>query len=1034
MKSVLRFFIQQPLFGKLLTVVLLIGGLMAAWRLPREAFPPVSFDVVTLTTLYPSASPKEVEKLITIPLEKELKEVDGIAELGSVSAEHRSLIYLNIDPDVAHKNKVVADIERAAGRVKDLPEDAEKPVVNEINSKQTPTLSLALHGNVPEDMLRDYARMLTDRLEQVPGVARVVKEGYRKEEWRVEALLEKLKQYHLGLNEMVGAIRQKSVNMPGGKLRKAGEEALVRTVGEVESPEDVRNVIVRGNDRGYHVRVRDVANVYDDFQETDYLARTQGEQSINLVVIKKESGDSVKVALEAYRVLDQFKKLLPPNISLTPYDDASLFIQRRLDVLVNNGILGVILVLTTLLMFLNFRAALMTALSIPLALSVTLILMQWLHVSVNLISMLGFVIVLGMLVDDAIVVAENFFRYLEAGMSPREAALAGTHEVMMPVAASALTTVLAFAPLLGMTGIMGKFVWSIPWVVITALLASLAVAFFILPAHLATFLRGTGVETKMGHRWIEALRAQYGDVLRVALRLRYGVMAGVLFLFAVALFLATSQMKFILFDARDVELFVIRVEAPREATLQQTSDWLADIEKAVMELPANELENYTAEVGIVRERPGDPMTRYGSHFAQIKVFLTPGKKRLRQANQIIDQLRERMGNTHAFKKLTISPIRTGPPVGKAVRVEIMGDSFETLLEIAAEIKTDFRGMAGVVDIEDTYERGKDEVVLHVDEQKAAEASLTVADIASGVRTAFEGQVATTVLKGEEEVDVRVVLPLELRQNKETLMNLAISNRSGNLIPLWSVARIETRPGVDVIQHLNNNRVVAVVANVDKEKTTSRKVNLLFEKRIPDLLARYPDYQIRLAGEHKDTEQSMRSLTMAFVYALLLNYIILATRFQSLTMPLLLMTTIPLGLMGVVFAFFLHGEALGFMALMGAVGLTGVVVHNAIVMVEFIQRLRLQGMSEAESIVEGAKLRLRPIFLTTVTTLFGLLPTAYGMGGNDPFLRPVALALAWGLLVATVFTLLFIPCLYSACDDLMARFGHKLPEPDEKVVN
>ncbi len=656
MKRIIKYFAEQSLLVNIISVGILIAGLLFMFTAKREAFPRVDFDWVIINTIYPGSTAEDVEKHISIPIETKMKEIDGIEEIHATSLEARSAIAIQIDPDARDKDKTINDIKDALDKVTDLPEDAEDPEFTELNTAMTPVMEISLinkngiQNDRDEFELRKYAKMLEDRLLEINGVGKIDKKGYREREMVVEVLPEKLQNLHVAINEVINALSKKNLNFPGGIIKTPRGEFLIRTIGEVKNTDDIDKVLIRANDTGYWVTVRDLAKVRDSFEEEDIINKTLGKKSITLTVVKKESADIIRTVSDVRIELARFKKLLPENYEMSDFNDMSFYVKRRLDVLVNNGIVGFTLVAVVLFITLGWRIALVTALGIPFSMFLTFIWMGYVDLSINLMSMFGLILVLGMLVDDAIVVAENIYRHIEEGDTVKDAVLNGTMEVIAPVAGTVLTTIVAFAPLMFMKGIMGKFMWVLPAVVIVSLLASWFESMFILPSHIYELEKNNkkhkrSVEEREG-KIFRAIKKQYTGMLVFVLRHRYISILLITVFFFGSLFFAGKFMKLILFPQGGVEVLTIKAEAPTGTTVQNMSKKLEFIEKSVAELPASELDTFTTKAGIIQEEPSDPYTKTGSNYGIIMVYLTPFNKRDRVANDILESLRK---NSDSFK-------------------------------------------------------------------------------------------------------------------------------------------------------------------------------------------------------------------------------------------------------------------------------------------------------------------------------------------------------------------------------------------------
>ncbi len=1107
MQGLIDYFLNRSIFVNLLTVILIGVGGFIALTMNREAFPNIDFDIVSVNTIYPGASPQEVEKLVTIPLEESIKEVDGLEEYRSSSIESRSGIVIQIDPDEKDTQKVIDDIRSAVDRTEDLPEDAEDPLIIEIGTSRTPVIEWSLvmkpvNGVYPLSYgeLRELARRLENRFLELDEVARVERKGWRDREIFVETDPDLLQRYYLGTGAINNALKARNVSLPGGEINLGKREVIVRTVGEYENAEEIRRTYVRSNEVGYDVKVADVAQVRDDFEEPDYLETTLNHPSISLVVVKREAGDIINVVDKTNDIVERFRKNVPEGIELVAVNDISYFVKRRLGVLISNGIVGLALVILSLFFFMGWRTSVMVALGIPIAFGMTFIAMQYLGVTMNLISMFGLVLVIGIVVDDAIIVSENIYRYMEEGYPLWEACSKGSAEVVSPVMATIATTCAAFAPMMFMTGIFGKFVYTIPLVVILALIASLLECFLILPSHVYDMNKyspayggdgqaqdpgkqNSGKRSVLGsilgsldfvRNAFERLRdGFYRSSLWWMLRHRGLVIAGMFMLFIFAIFVQAVFGKFKLFPAAVDQLYV-KVTLPSGTTKEETQRFLHAVGIEIEKLPESELDTFLARSGIQQKEANDPFTKRGSNYGMLKIYLEAELDRDLPAQIIIDHLRnqtEWMLTPEALRdkkardlenikrmldegkvaqaitqlplaydipsqfadlrgrveNIEFEKMQGGPPVGKPVAIEIMGDNMEVLDEIADRYKEVLASIDGIVDIDDSNQAGKDEIRLKIDEAVAARTNLSVAQIASAVNTAFEGTVATSIKTPEEEVDIRVRFAEKNRNDLNSLNKIYVQNQLGNLIPVSSMAAFERTKGITAILHLDGRRLISVTANVDENKITSAEATEKIREAAKDIPDQYPSYQVQFGGENKDTEESLGSLGRAAAVGVIVIFMILASLFRSLTQPFVVLAAVPFAMIGVIFAFAAHGEPFSFLALMGIIGLAGVVVNDSIVLVDFANRIRVEQpeLSNIEVALEASSLRFRAVLLTTLTTVLGLLPTAYGLGGFDPFLVPMALSFAWGLAFSTVLTLGMVPIMYSMALDVKEYLGRKV---------
>lgn len=1057
--SLASFSIKQKVLVNLLTLIAIIVGTICTFRMQREDFPEVKIDYVFVLTVYPGASSLEVEKLITIPIEDALKDIDGIDTFSSGSQEGVSSIFIELEPDLSNRDRVITEIAREADKVV-LPDDAEEPDVEELVLEH-PLIEVSFTGeNVSEDELRGYAKNFEDIIKNIKGIGSVDRVGWRDKEISIEVDPANLEKYYISLAQVIRSIRNQNVNLPGGKLTAGTKELILRTVGEIEEADEFGDIIIRTNTDGKYLRVKDVARIRETFEEQETLYKTNGKISINLIPKRKKSGDTIKLVDEIRKEAEEYRKVLPENVSIDFVNDIAFYVKRRLNVLTSNGMIGLVLLVLTLLLFLNVRVALVTAMGIPFAFLTAIIFMSFFGVTLNLLTMFGLILVLGMIVDDAIVVSENVYRYMEAGMPPKEAAIRGSAEVAAPVTTTILTTTAAFLPLMFISGIMGKFLRVFPMGVIFCLAASLFEALIILPSHLAEWVKPLKSKEELGvangylgekkHRswlvkvlffpitvllalkhylfsherkgsesgWFQKILTAYTKILHFSVNSRYKMCLGALIILVGAIIFSIKVMPFKLFPGV-IEIFYVRIETPEGTSLQETNRAISKIEQFILQLPKEELENVTTTVGFVGEIGGGPFDKNGSKYAQCVVYLTPQQNRTRDADSIITALRKEVEGKKIpdLVNLTFEKLREGPPVGKPVSIQIRGDDYSVLTEISGKMETFMKTIDGVEDIKDDYELDKEEIQIYIDKKESARLGLSVLQIAGTIRFAFEGGVATTMRREDEDIEVIVRLPQKYKNDIKTLENLSIPNREDRLIKLNKVAYFKKHQGIRKLNHEDGRRTVTITANIDENKTTAIAANIKIIDKFNNIPQEYPGYNLKTGGEWEDTTESIQSMFRAFGIAFMLIYLILAVQFRSYIQPLIIMLSVPFGIVGVIAALFLHGQPVSIMSMFGVIGLTGVVVNDSLILVDFINKLKEKGAEVTTAVLEAGRTRLRPILLTSITTIIALLPLIYGIGGEEPFLVPAAIAMAYGLLAATFLTLIIVPCVYLITEDV-----------------
>lgn len=1010
MKTLIDYFIKNSMLVNLLTVIIVVLGVVTVYGLQKETFPQVDFDVVVVTVAYPGSSSEDVEKLVTIPVERKIKEVEGIKTLNGLSGEGLSIIYMEIDPDYDLK-EVEDDIKVAIDGISDLPEDSKIPRVSSANNKTQGIIKVVLTAD-SYDELRTTSKKLRDFLEsEIEDISLINLKGHRPDEIRISVDPRKLNEFDVTLGELTRSIKQRNLNLSAGKIESSEGDIFIRTVGEFETLADIKDVVIRSNSSGQNVTVKDVAEVTQAPNASAILLRSNGERAIFLDVKIKSSADIIRSSDKLKKkVKEFFGNGEYENVNFRYANDASYFVKRRLNILTDSGMLGLALVFLCLLLFLNFSTSVVTSLGAPIAFMVAFIAMPFMGLTINLISMFALILVLGMLVDDSIIVAEQFYQRLERGEEPKEAASRAALETIKPVTATILTTMVAFGALFFMGGIMGKFLWPVPAVVIVCLVASWFECFFILPSHLAEFCR-ISVKAKK-RRWYEKLTDLYGKALMFFLKGWKGRMPVVTIIFFGAFLIFTigvaKKMRFELFPGDDVRTVYLQIKGNVGDSLSKTNKAMRIIEGLIdRELSAKEMDQHSAEVG--RLMGSNQSAKTGSHYASAVIYLTPPDERERSTDEILSLLTKKAKELLPSSYTVITQKQQGgPPRGKPIEIELIGDSLKELKAASVLVREELKKQKAITTTEIDFEEGNDQIIIKVNEAEAKRLGLTTQDIALELRRGFAEDKVTQIRKSDEDIEIIVVLNEEAKSQKETLSLLHIINNQGRRIPLSRVVSFESNPGAFLIRRQERKRIFSISGQINKELSSPREMVANMKKALPPIMKKFPNLRINYGGENKNTAESMQGLLKSFVIALAAIFLILVIMFGSLGQPFVVMMAIPLGMIGVIYTFKFFDQSLGFMALMGVVGLIGVVVNDSIVLVSFInKKVREQKKDLVTSVHEASIARFRPVLLTTITTVAGLLPIAH-MPGGDPFLKPMALAFAWGLLFASVITLLFIP--------------------------
>jgi multidrug efflux pump subunit AcrB len=1008
-----RYFVRNSVFVNLLMMVILVAGVLIYLSITREIFPEFSLDSISVRTVYPGVSPQEMEKLITIKIEDEIADIDGVDNIYSESQEGLSLITVELS-DYADLNRILNDISSAIDRIEDLPKDAEDPVVSEIKNA-FPTITVSVYGDLPELTMKEIAEDVRNNLREIPGVAQVYLSGAREREIWVEVDPRRLEQYQLRLEDIKKALEAQNLNLPGGTIKTDRGEFLLRTVGEILEARELETVILRSDPQGNVLSLSQVARVRDHFEEPVTLGRFNGRPAMNLSVSKEKRGDAIAISKAVHQFVAQYENRLPPGVSLGAFNDTSVYIKNRLNTLKRNGLAGFALVLVILCIFFNFRVAGMTALGIPVSFAGALLLMRGFGISLNMVSMFSLILVLGIIVDDAIVVSENTYRYMEQGVAPQEAAVLGTQQVLAPVVATVVTTIAAFLPLLLMAGHMGKFMSVIPKVVTFALIASLMEALVILPSHLADWsskkYRKGG--THRSERWFNALRAHYVRFLAFSLRWKYVSLVASLGITAIVVTFALTRIPLTLFHEFESTQFFINVETPVTSKIEDTRDVIARIEKVLMEtLPSTELKTVASNTGLIFLDINRIVQ--GSNGGQIIVELTEADKRNRSGNEIINELRKRTAGIPGATKIQYMKPQAGPG-GPAIEIRAVGDEFSILQEIAEKVKGYLTTFPAAKDIRDDFLPGKKELRI-VARPEARSLGLDVASIARQVRSSFYGTESSKILRSDEDIPIVVKYPESFRDRPSRVEDLVLTTPGGEKVYFSEVAELTEAPGSSKIIRSDQKRSITVLADVDEKEGNTLEITNAVRSAFANLQAQYPGYKLEFKGERQELEQSMQDLLKSFLVAVLLVYLILGALFKSYIQPLVVMLAIPFAANGVILGHTVMGLSLGLLSLMGMVALAGVVVNDSLLLVSFVNELRREGTPLVQALLRSGQIRLRPILLTTATTVAGLTPLGFFASGQAKFLSPMAISIIFGLTVSTVLTLIIIPCSYAIVEE------------------
>ena len=1020
MKALFKFIAERHLLANALTVMILLLGGFSLLSMNREEFPNADTDMVEVEAKYPGASPEDVELEVTNELEDALSGIIGIKSMSSTSAENNVSIRIEIDED-EDAVEVYNDIVEAVNGVNGLPDDVDTPRVMQMDPRMKPILMVGISsGELEYRDLRDYAHQFEKKLLDLNGVAEVGLSGYQAREVRIDVSPDKLIKYGISLPEVSQAIAARNIRATGGSIEMESDRKNLITLATFRDPADVGAVILKSYDNGAVIRVSDVATISDTFVEANSLQRINGNPTISARITKNASADIIRTS-DAVKALiaEEEASLQSETIQFSITEDDSNNVRDKFEIVKLNGIIGLILVFLVLAVFLNVGISFWVAMGIPVSLMGTLMLLPFFDVELDSMTMAAMVLVLGIIVDDAIVIAENIFQHRERGESPIESAVNGVREVALPVFTTVATTILAFIPMFFIEGMLGKFIFVVPLTVIMALTTSMLESYFILPAHLLPTLQG-GKQQKIGRGWFRPIRQWFERLLFKTLSLRYVWLCLACAVLAASVIHATSSFRFKLMDrGKNVETIDLTLEMPLGTALEVTSEKTKEFEAILLSFPKTEISSFSATIG-----SGGRREVQAGHLAMLTLYLPPSSEMTRSSDEITADIREQAEAIEGVE-LTFGRTMRGPPTGDAIEILVKGADEETRTAAVEDVIAFLETIEGVEDLESDDNVGNDEILIQPKYALLARYGLTVSALSQAVRTTYQGSEATTTRYGDEDVKFNVILEEEYRKNLGYLKRLQISNGKGDLINLGEVASFTVQTGARAIYHEDGDPTTKVSGDIDEDLITPLEVMELVEKHFTfDVMRQYSGVRLDIGGEVADSQQAMWDILMSFVLAAVGIYFLLMLLFNSLTQPFVVLMTIPFGVAGVIWAFALHGiTQTSFFAGIGVIGLAGVVVNDALVMVDHLNDLirRRKDEDMLALIAEGAANRLRPVILTTITTVFGLVPLAYGIGGEDTMMGPMAMAMGYGLLFATPITLILLPCLYMIREDL-----HRIP--------
>ncbi|MDC7223301.1 MAG: efflux RND transporter permease subunit [Spirochaetales bacterium] len=1016
--SLARFSVNNSVFLNILMVALLLFGIFSAGRMPREQYDEVPFFFVNIIVPYPGAGAEDVERQVTIPLENEMQSLDELKEISSLSSEGLSLLQIEFDDGISQAkfDKLFSDVRTNFAKAS-LPEGVLEETIDDFSSTDfLPVAEVVLSGQVDYSRLLRTAERLESDIRPLADVSDVEIIGAR--DRQIAVILNRADTESRGITqrEVAQAIEGVNVAVPGGTFVSEEGEYLIRTTGGLTGPDSLGKVIVRSGNGGEGVRIDQIARVTERFDPEGTKARFNGEPSLVLRITKLPGGDGVAIIDGIKETLNDYRLNTTGDISFTLVNDSTIQIRNSLNVLLNNVLIGLAFLVVILFLFVGLRNSLMTALGIPVTFAAAFIVLEITGETFNTNTLFGLVLVLGLVVDHAIVIIENSYRLREQGLSPREAAIQGTGQVAIPVMAATGTTVAAFLPLMILPGTIGKFLRVIPLTVSIALILSTAEALLFIPAHFAHW-PGKGKEEGESPRWNQ-FKKGFSRLLAKLYGRKGITLIGLLGLMVMS-FTLVPLLETDLFSAEDFTLFYIDVEMAPGTTLERTEEVLARYETRILPLVGRgEVSSLSLSVGFLG---GDNESRETSNVGQITVDLTErGEGRTRSIAAVMEEIRSFTEDIPGPEYVEFRKATNGPPSDAPVAFRLFGDSRSELTAASERLQEELRTFPELFSIRDDYGTGTPELRIRVNEERASVLGLSPLMVGQAVKEALEGYGAGSYFKDNEEREILVLYEGAGLGRLEEILQLSLTTPQGERVPFSALCWLEPVTSPAAISRVDGERQIQVTAEAYSTENLSeinRAVEEVFRR---ELAPRYPGVTLKLGGEFSEFSDLLIQILRIFLIGIFLIYLILASQFNSYSQPLIILFSVPFAFMGVIFFLLLSNIPFSITVIYAGVALSGIAVNDSIVLMSFINEKRKEGRSVSQAVREAAAVRLRPILLTSLTTIAGLLPTALGLGGRSVVWGPMAGTIVFGLIFSTLTSLIYIPCLYGLLYDRKKR--------------
>ena len=1046
MKNIIRWFITNTVAANLLMIFIIIAGFFTLSRLRMEVFPDIAIPIINVSVIYPGSSPEDVEESICVKIEEQVQGINGIKKITSTSNEGYGSVNVEVENGY-DLDEVKDEVKSKVDGITSFPDGAEKPTVRSFEG-QPEVITIAVHGRVDEASLLSIAEGIREEVSDLPSITQT-RLGKKPREISIEVSEETLQKYGLSFDFISNRIRASSMDVPGGAIETYDGEILIRSKGQAYTGEDFGSIPVLSMPDGSTLLLRDISEIKDGFQDVEYDIKFNSEPAFLIRVYRTGDQNALDIAENIHNYLKRKRPTMPPGISLSSMKDESVILRGRIDLLVENAALGLSLVLIVLALFLKPKLAGWVSLGIPISFMGGFWLLPIFDVSINMISLFTFILVLGIVVDDAIVVGENIHIFRKRGLKGPDAALEGAYQVAKPVIFAVLTTMVTFSPMILVEGALGKVWRIIPVVTIVVLIFSLIESLTILPAHLAHLKEDSPTKNNFFSKWWNGvqqgihnglqmfIKNTYTPVLEWALKNRATTISIAISTFILSLgIVASGFLKFNFFPPLEADIVIATVEYPEGTPVSITKEGLERIEESAFKLKDSLEESYPQQkifINMVSTAGDQPIktqsargpgnldaTFFGSHLAECVIELAPGEERPISTVEISKIWRDLTGPIPGVKQVDFESdlFSTGPPI----EIKLSSVSRDDLKKVTSILKDKLQTYAGVFDIKDSFSAGKDEIKLTL-RPEAQNYGITMSSLARQVRQAFYGDEVQRIQRGRDEIKVFLRYPKNERVSLNNLeqMNVRVGNNIE--VPLGQVAKGELASGYSTITRTDRKRSINIVADVDLTKANANEILARFEaEHISPLLKDYPSVNYSFEGEQREQRDTLGSLFKNFTLALFVVYVLLAVPFKSYLQPLIIMSAIPFGFTGAVIGHLVMGMNLAVLSIIGIVALSGVVVNDSLVMVDFINRYKREdGKTNLEAAMAAGPRRFRPILLTSVTTFVGLFPLLIEKSVQAKFLVPMAISLAFGVLFATLITLILVPTSYMVIEDIKGIF-------------